>query len=115
MSDVTTDLERQTFAGAAIELIVEVTGPHGDRGVRRLLQGFAGEQRTERQLCDEGTWSTYAQKIALFEAAAVVLDNPVVARHVGEASLALGVGTSTRALLRQPGFPPRWCCATFPG
>jgi len=104
VSDVTTDLERQT-SGATMRLIVEyVRTRAGDRGVRRLLQ-LAGEQRTERQVCDEGTWSTYAQKIALFEAAAVVLDDPVVARHVGEASLALGVGASTKALLRSLGSP----------
>jgi hypothetical protein len=72
--------------------------------VRRLLQ-LAGEQRTERQVCDERHWSTYEQKIALFEAAALVLDDPVVARHVGEASLALGVGASTKARLRSLGSP----------
>ncbi|HTN79486.1 MAG TPA: hypothetical protein VMK16_07425, partial [Acidimicrobiales bacterium] len=105
MNDVTTNLERQT-AGATMRLIVEyVRARAGDRGVRRLLQ-LAGEQRSERVVSDEGTWSTYAQKIALFEAAAVVLDDPVVARHVGEASLALGVGASTKALLRSLGSPP---------
>ncbi len=104
MSDTTTDLERQT-SGATMRLIVEfVRARAGDRGVRRLLQ-LAGEQRTERQVCDERSWSTYGQKIALFEAAAVVLDDPVVARHVGEASLALGVGASTKALLRSLGSP----------
>jgi diguanylate cyclase (GGDEF)-like protein len=88
-----------------MRLIVEfVRARAGDRGVRRLLQ-LAGEQRTERQVCDERGWSTYGQKIALFEAAAVVLDDPVVARHVGEASLALGVGASTKALLRSLGSP----------
>ena len=88
-----------------MRLIVEyVRGRAGDRGVRRLLQ-LAGEMRSERELCDEGQWSTYAQKIALFEAAAVVLDDPIVARHVGEASLALGVGASTKALLRSLGSP----------
>ena len=104
VSDVSADLERQT-SGATMRLIVEyVRGRAGDRGVRRLLQ-LAGEMRSERDLCDEGQWSTYAQKIALFEAAAVVLDDPIVARHVGEASLALGVGASTKALLRSLGSP----------
>ncbi len=76
----------------------------GDAGVARVL-ALAGEERTAAELEDECRWSTYEQKIALWEAAALVLDDPVVSRHVGESALRHSVGASLRVLLRALGSP----------
>ena len=76
----------------------------GDDGVRRML-ALAHEDRSAAELEDEHRWSTYEQKIALWEAAAVVLDDPVVSRHIGESALRHSVGASLRVLLRTLGSP----------
>jgi diguanylate cyclase (GGDEF)-like protein len=76
----------------------------GDDGVARML-ALAGETRTAEELEDEHRWSTYEQKIALWEAAAVVLDDPVVTRHIGESALEHRVGAGLRVLLRTLGSP----------
>jgi diguanylate cyclase (GGDEF)-like protein len=54
---------------------------------------------------DERRWFTYEEKIALFEAAADVLGDPDVTRHMGQAALAHEVGAGLRVLLRTLGSP----------
>jgi diguanylate cyclase (GGDEF)-like protein len=76
----------------------------GDDGVRQML-ALAGEDRSAADLEDECRWSTHEQKIALWEAAARVLDDPVVSRHIGESALRHSVGASLRVLLRTLGSP----------
>src|SRR5207244_4831257 len=49
---------------------------------------------------DESRWFTYEEKIALFEAAAMVLHDAEVTRHVGQSALLLQVGAGVRVLLR---------------
>jgi diguanylate cyclase (GGDEF)-like protein/putative nucleotidyltransferase with HDIG domain len=67
----------------------------------RLLQR-AGIEEREEELRNEHNWSSYATKIAMLEAAAVVLDDPLAARHIGEAGMdfnvAPGLILSLRAL-----------------
>ena len=53
------------------------------------VAGMAGRKD---ELLDENTWFSYDKKIALFEAAAEVLDDPQVTRHAGERALELNVG-----------------------
>ncbi len=92
-------------AGTTMCLTVRyVRDKAGDAGVQRVL-ALAGEQRTVAELEDECRWSTYEQKIALWEAAARVLDDPVVSRHIGESALQHSVGASLRVLLRTLGSP----------
>ncbi|MGZ4796576.1 MAG: diguanylate cyclase [Acidimicrobiia bacterium] len=92
-------------AGTTIRLIVHYVRHHaGDDGVTRLLE-LAGETRPLADLEDERHWSTYEQKIALMEAAAVVLDDPDVTLHIGEAALDEQVGSGIRLLLRHLGSP----------
>ncbi len=76
----------------------------GDNGVDRLLR-LAGERRSAADLEDEATWSTYAQKVALFEAAAVVCDDQLVARRIGESVLREQVGIPIRMILWTLGSP----------
>ncbi len=92
-------------AGTTICLIVRYVRHHaGDEGVERLLV-LAGEDRPIALLENEQHWSTYEQKIALLEAAALVLDDPDVALHIGETALDHSVGPAIRILLRRLGSP----------
>src|SRR5690606_10702311 len=69
-------------AGVTTRLIVSYVRRHrGDDGVARVLE-LAGETRSVESLEDELGWSSYDQKIALFEAAAVVTGDPDVARRI---------------------------------
>ncbi len=96
--------DRQT-AGITTRLIVRyVRSRSGDEAVGQMLR-IAGESRPAAALEDESVWSTYDQKIRLFEAAAAVLGDPHVARHVGEAVLDERVGTAVKVLLRATGSP----------
>lgn len=78
----------------------------GDRSVLLMLER-AGERRTPRQLEDETRWSTYAQRLRLFESAALVLDDPQVGRHIGETAIDHGVGAGVKLILRSFGNPAR--------
>src|SRR6478752_1100373 len=92
-------------AGTTICLIVRYVRHHaGDEGVVRLLT-LARDDRAVEVLENEQHWSTYEQKIALLEAAAVVLDDPDVALHIGETALDHSVGPGIRILLRRLGSP----------
>lgn len=80
----------------------------GDAGVTSLLL-TAGEERSLSDLCNEARWSTQDQKIALFEAAAELLDDPEVARQIGETVLEQQTGTAVRMVLRTVGSPAALC------
>lgn len=98
--------DRET-AGTTMCLTVRyVRGHAGEDGVRRML-ALAGEDRSAAELEDEQPWSTYEQKIALWEAAAEVLDDPLVSRHIGQSALEHRVGAGLRVLLRTLGSPGR--------
>ena len=92
-------------AGVTTRLIVRyVRGTGGPMAVDEVLRA-AGERRRAEVLEDERTWSTYAQKVALFDAAACVLDDPHVALRIGESVLAQRVGSAVRAVLWMLGSP----------
>jgi diguanylate cyclase (GGDEF)-like protein len=76
----------------------------GREAVERLL-ARAGCAHREAELRDESTWFSFATKVALFEAAAEVLDDPVVTRHAGEQSLDLSVADGLKVALRALGSP----------
>ena len=92
-------------AGTTICLIVRYVRHHaGADGVSRLLD-LAGETRPLAELEDQDRWSTYEQKIALFDAACMVLDDPDAVLHIGEAALDHQVGAGIRILIRALGSP----------
>lgn len=95
---------RQT-GGVTTRLILSYVRARGGEGAVSDVLRLAGEERPATELEDERTWSTYDQKIALFEAAAGVLGDPQIARHVGESVLEQRVGTSLKILLRALGSP----------
>lgn len=97
--------ERRETAGITTRLIVVyIRGRSGDAGVERLLE-LAGEARPVAVLEDERTWSTYAQKIALFEAAAKLTGDPQVAYRVGESVLAAKLARPQQLVIGALGSP----------
>ncbi len=92
-------------AGTTICLIIRYVRDHaGDDGVTRLL-ALAGERRPLKVLEDEHQWSTYEEKIALFDATCAVLDDPDAILHIGETALNYQVAAGIRILLRRLGSP----------
>lgn len=97
------------IAGTTTRLMVGyVRDRIGDDGVARLL-ARAGDQRAVTALEDEHGWSSYDQTIALFEAAAHLLDDPTVGRRMGEEVIRQTVGTPIVELLRTLGSPGEMC------
>ena len=96
--------ERQT-AGITTRLIVGfVRRELGPAGVDRLLV-LAGDDRGIEVLEDESSWSTYRQKIALFDAAEQLTRDPWVARRIGEAVLDEQLGALIRLVVGALGSP----------
>jgi diguanylate cyclase (GGDEF)-like protein/putative nucleotidyltransferase with HDIG domain len=93
---------RQT-GGVTTRLILDyVQREGGPDAVRRLLRSRGLENR-EQDLRDEHNWCSYATKIAMLEAAAEVLDDPVAARHIGEAGMDFNVAPGLKLSLRALG------------
>ena len=80
----------------------------GDLAVELLLEA-AGETRPISELLDEGRWSSYRQKIRLFEAAIEVLGDPDTPRLVGTTVLERQTGAAIRLMLRALGSPASVC------
>ncbi|HET6917345.1 MAG TPA: EAL domain-containing protein [Acidimicrobiales bacterium] len=103
--------EERDSSNLTIALIIGYVREHGgEAAVQRLLDS-AGETRTMDELLDERRWSSYGQKIRLFEAAIEVLDNPDTPRLVGAAVLEQQTGTALRLMLRALGSPASVCRA----
>src|SRR3954468_23702560 len=95
-------VEARQTGGVTTSLILDYVEREGGReAVGRLLRR-AGVEHREEELRDEDNWSSYSTKIAMLEAAAEVLDDPLAARHIGEAgmdfNIAPGLILSLRAL-----------------
>jgi diguanylate cyclase (GGDEF)-like protein len=92
-------------SGATTCLIARYVRDHaGQEGLARV-HARSRVQAPIEALEDERRWFTYEDKIALFEAAAVVLDDPEVTRRMGESVLKFQVGAGLRVLLRTLGSP----------
>lgn len=78
----------------------------GEGSVAELL-ALAGDGRPREVLEDERLWSSYRQKIALFEAAATLTGDADVARKIGESVLAEQLGGVVRAVIGALGSPQR--------
>ncbi len=74
----------------------------GGESVRQLLHR-CGLEGQEHDLRDENHWSSYRTKIALLEGAAEVLDDPLAARHIGEAGMDFNVAAGLKLSLRALG------------
>ena len=102
-------LEERDSSNLTMALIIAyVRDRGGDAAVGQLL-AVAGETRPMEELLDEGRWSSYHQKIRLFEAAIAVLDDPATPRLVGATVLERQTGTAIRLMLRALGSPASVC------
>jgi diguanylate cyclase (GGDEF)-like protein len=102
MSD---DEQQRETAGITTRLILTfVRDQLGPAAVDDLL-ARAGEQRPASVLEDERTWSTYAQKIALFTAAADLTRDPRVAHRIGTYVLEAQLGRALRMVIGALGSP----------
>jgi hypothetical protein len=94
--------ETNGISSRLVLLYVERVG--GPGAVDRVLD-VAGMSGRKEELLDENSWFSYDEKIALFEAAAEVLDDPRVMYGVGESAIELNVGQGLRMALRALGTP----------
>ena len=76
----------------------------GRAAVEEVLQ-LCGLEVAEADLRDESHWFSFATKVRLFMAAAEVLDDPSIARHIGERAIDLNVGEALKLALRALGSP----------
>ena len=85
-------------------LLAAVRQAAGEVGVTQVLSA-AGEHRSAADLERPGGWSTYQEGLAIFRAAADVLDDPDIGRKAGAEVLRQYAGTEVLALLRSLGSP----------
>ena len=85
-------------------LLAVVQQAGGDRAVSDVLEQ-AGELRTLPDLKKPGGWSSYEQGLALFRAAAEVLDDPDIGRKAGVEVFRQYAGTEVLAIMRSIGSP----------
>jgi diguanylate cyclase (GGDEF)-like protein len=97
--------EARDTAGVTTRLILSyIRRKFGDEGVTRLLD-LAGETRPLAVLEDERSWSSYAEKIALFDAAEQLTGDRSVARDIGESVLEEQLAAPVRLLIGALGSP----------
>jgi diguanylate cyclase (GGDEF)-like protein/putative nucleotidyltransferase with HDIG domain len=96
-------VEARETGGVTTRLILDyVEREAGRHGLLELLQSCGLDGR-ERELRDENNWCSYATKIALLESAARVVDDRLVARHIGEAGMDFNVAPGLKLSLRALG------------
>ena len=98
----TTRREANGITSRLVLLYVERAG--GPAAVGEVLDRCGMSGRGE-QLLDENQWFSYDEKIALFEAAAEVLDDPKVMLHVADVAMELNVAGGLKVALRALGSP----------
>src|SRR4051794_38007513 len=97
------ELEARQTGGVTTRLILDYVEREGGRdAVERLLRS-RGLQGREAELGNEDNWCSYATKIAMLEGAAEVLDDPLAARHIGEAGMDFNVAPGLKLSLRALG------------
>jgi diguanylate cyclase (GGDEF)-like protein len=85
-------------------LVRVVRRSHGEDGVAQLLER-AGSARTAGYLDDLTNWISYDEAMALFSAARELTGDPLIARRVGEETIAQHAGTPVATLMRSLGSP----------
>jgi diguanylate cyclase (GGDEF)-like protein/putative nucleotidyltransferase with HDIG domain len=97
--------EAHETSGMTSRLILAYVEHRGGRAaVDRVLE-LCRLEDAEADLRNEGHWFSFATKIRLFMAAAEVLDDPQVSRHLGEQAIGLNVGEALKLTLRALGSP----------
>src|SRR4051812_41640827 len=98
-------IEARETSGITSKLVLAYAEREGGRAAVEEILRRCDLQERESEMRDEDHWFPFATKIALFEAAAAVLDDPHVMRRVGETALDLGVADGLKVALRALGSP----------
>src|SRR3954451_6468613 len=96
-------VEARQTGGVTTRLILDYVEREGGREAVARLLARAGLASREQELRNEDNWCSYATKIAMLEAAAAVLDDPLAARHIGEAGMDFNVAPGLKLSLRALG------------
>ena len=99
------DTEPREASGLTTRLVLAYVEREGGREAVEALLDRAGLAGREADLRDENCWFADSTRVRLFEAAGRVLEDPAIARHVGEAALDLQVGGALKLALRALGSP----------
>src|SRR5947199_95885 len=95
--------EARETGGVTTRLILDyVERERGRDAVDRLLE-ICGCADREHLLRDENHWSSFETKVAMLEAAAEVLEDPLAARHIGQAGMDFNVAPGLKLSLRALG------------
>ena len=95
--------EPRETGGVTTRLILDYTEREGGREAVDAMLARCGCTGREEELRDENSWCSFATKIAMLEAAAEVLHDSQIARHVGEAGMDFKVGQGLKLSLRTLG------------
>jgi diguanylate cyclase (GGDEF)-like protein/putative nucleotidyltransferase with HDIG domain len=97
--------EPRETGGVTTRLILQYVEHKGGRPAVEDLLRIAGRSHAEHLLRDENHWSSFRTKMALLEAAAEVLGDPLAARHIGQAGMNFDVAPALKISLRALGSP----------
>jgi diguanylate cyclase (GGDEF)-like protein/putative nucleotidyltransferase with HDIG domain len=92
-------------SGLTTRLVLTYVEREGGPEAVRAVLDRTGLASRKADLLNENAWFPDTTRVALFEAAAEVLEDPHVARHIGEASLDLNVAGPLKLALRALGSP----------
>jgi diguanylate cyclase (GGDEF)-like protein len=95
--------EPRETGGVTTGLILDYVAREGGRdAVDRLLRE-TGLTHREPELRDERQWCSFETKLKLLDGAAEVLDDPLAARHIGQAGMDFNVAPALKISLRALG------------
>jgi len=97
--------EPHETSGMTSRLILAYVEHRGGRAAVEKVLELCRLEDAEQDLRNESHWFSFATKIRLFAAAAEVLDDPQVSRHLGEQAIDLNVGEALKLTLRALGSP----------
>jgi len=98
---------RRAHAGSGVTsglILAYIERQVGPGAIATLLE-HAEMTGREAELRDESSWFSFAEKIALWQAAEAVTGDPAVAHHVGASVLELSVGVGIKRAMRALGTP----------
>jgi diguanylate cyclase (GGDEF)-like protein len=98
-----TVVDAREMSGVTTRLTVGYVRERGGEQAVAALLARAGERRTMAELEDERGWSSYAQWLALLEAAVAVLGDHETARRIGASVVSQRVGGASRVVVRALG------------
>ena len=97
--------EPRETGGVTTRLILDYVEHQAGRPAVQALLRRTELTDAENLLRDENHWSSFETKIAMLDAAAEVLEDPLAARHIGQAGMNFNVAPALKVSLRALGSP----------